>query len=316
MGGASQAALPVVARVALLTGTLGAEDAKGIARRLVVRGPIYAGDTLQSGPSGFAVIAFRDDSRVTLGADTRFKVEDFRYEPQASGIGGAVLRLVQGRMRAVTGLLARRSPASVRYETIVATIGIRGTGFDVSCIGRCAAGNREPVASGGEQQAGDGLYVHAWQGALDLSHDGQTLPIDEPQTAYLASGTAVSVLLSAQPAFIRDNPDPRPDQVPIQMQDLFGSSERDPATPGLYVLVHDGHVTLEQGGRVLELGGGESGYADPAGRFLERLSAPPVFIELDRIPRPGQFDERGRRLIESLDVQRPGEARDLECEIR
>jgi hypothetical protein len=38
-------------------------------------------------------------------------------------------------MRYVTGLVGRRSPASVRVATATATIGIRGTDFIVEVLG-------------------------------------------------------------------------------------------------------------------------------------------------------------------------------------
>lgn len=53
----------------------------------------------------------------------------------------------------------------------------------------------------------------------------------------------------------------------------------DVAPPGLYVTVHSGQVIMAQADRVLNLGGGETGFASPAA--LIRLPAPPAFMNAD-----------------------------------
>lgn len=53
----------------------------------------------------------------------------------------------------------------------------------------------------------------------------------------------------------------------------------DAAPPGLYVTVHSGQVVMAQAGSVLNLGRGETGFADTAA--LLRLPAPPAFMNTD-----------------------------------
>lgn len=307
---------PVVGRAVLVNGAVAAESANGVSRSLALGGPVYSGDTVQTGGNALAVIAFRDDSRVTLQADTRFKVEDYRYEPQAANPGNILLRLVRGSLRAVTGLIAKREPQSFKVATITATIGVRGSGMDLSCEGRCADGNRAPAPPVQVPARGDGLFVHNWQGTLELQFDLQRLVINENQTAFFGSGALQAVLLSAIPEFIRVNSAPRPDTVPVNLQQLFGTHAGELAAPGLYVFVRDGHVSITQDGRVIDLGGGEAGYADPVGKLVVRLVTPPPFLEFDRYPRPDQFDPRVLHIIELISDERPGAPRGTECEVR
>jgi hypothetical protein len=306
----------VVARGVLVEGAVTVESAAGAVRSLALGGPVYTGDTLQTGNNALAVLVFRDDSRVTLQAGTRFKVEEYRYEPEGARPDSVLLRLVRGSMRAVTGLIAKREPQSFHVATVIATIGVRGSGMDVSCEGYCADGNRTALPSAAVHQRGDGLFVHSWQGGVELRFDSQRLAIDENQTALFASGTLQPVLLPAIPEFIRVNPAPRPDRVPVGLQDLFGAQTGEPGTPGLYVFVRDGHVSLLRDGQTLDLGGGEAGYADPTGILLTRLVTPPTFLEFDPYPRPDEFDERVRRIIELITDGQPGAPRGFECEVR
>jgi hypothetical protein len=307
---------PVVGRAVLVNGAVTIESANGVARALAFGGPVYPGDTAQTGAKALAVIAFRDDSRVTLQGDTRFKVEDYRYTPQAPGAGNIVLRLLKGSMRAVTGLLARRDPQSFQVATVVATIGVRGSGMDLSCEGRCADGNRAPAPPAAVPARGDGLFVHSWQGILELQFDSERLVINENQTAFFGSGTTRPILLPKIPEFIRINPAPRPDSVPVDLQQLFGAQSGEQSVPGLYVFVRDGHVSLAQDGRVVDLGGGEAGYADPSGQRVVRLVLPPPFLEFDRYPRPDHLDPRVMHIIELITDERPGAPRGTECEVR
>ena len=278
--------------------------------------PVYPGDTVQTGAKALALIAFRDDSRVTLQGDTRFKVEDYRYTPQAPGEGNILLRLLRGSMRAVTGLLPKREPQSFHVATVVATIGVRGSGMDISCEGRCADGNRAPAPTAVAPQRGDGLFVHSWQGILELQFGSERLVINENQTAFFGSGTTRPILLPTIPEFIRINPSPRPDGVPANLQQLFSAQSGEQSVPGLYVYVRDGHVTLEQDGRVVDLGGGEAGYVDPSGERVVRLVLPPPFLEFDRYPRPDHLDPRVMHIIELITDERPGAPRGTECEVR
>lgn len=300
----------VAARFLLVNGRVTVESATGVVRTPAIGGPVYAGEVLQTAGNSTAVIVFRDDSRVTLQADTRFKVEEYRYEPQAAQPGNMLVRLVRGSLRAVTGVIAKREPQSFRLATVTATIGVRGSGMDVSCEGRCADGNRVAGPAAATPARGSGLFVHGWQGVLELQYDSQRLVINENQTAYFASGAAQPVLLPAIPAFMRDNPAPRPDLVPADLENLFGAASGE-AAPGLYVLVREGHVLLG----VIDLAGGESGYADAGGKVL-RLLAPPPFLEFDRYPRPDQFDQRVQRIIELINEDRPGAPRGNACEVR
>ena len=54
-------------------GEISAVDGVGQRRRLVDGGSVYPGETVETGSAAKGVLAFRDDSRLTLGATTRFR---------------------------------------------------------------------------------------------------------------------------------------------------------------------------------------------------------------------------------------------------
>jgi hypothetical protein len=155
------AAAKVVGRVMLLRGAMLAKEISGNARKLQLGSPVYEGDTLNTDPKSHAVVAFRDESRITLQENSSFYVEKFKYD-KAAAQESAVLRLLKGSVRVVTGLIGRVNHDNYRFGVAGATIGIRGTGFDAWCNGACASGGN-PGATPGNPLDGAGVYV--WSGS-------------------------------------------------------------------------------------------------------------------------------------------------------
>jgi hypothetical protein len=309
---------PVIARVARLNGSAVATSPQGATRALVNGAPLFAGDAVQTERGAMAVLAFRDQSRVTLQSGTRFVIEEFSHGLGARTASMA-LRLIRGGLRAVTGLVAKENPQAFRVATSVATIGIRGSGFDLLCEGLCADGNEAPAPQRAAPQSGDGLFLHTWQGVAEVRFDTRTLVVEEGRAALFASGAREPTLLPVLPAFMRDNPAPRPDTLEIDHAGLFQAQTRDEAAPGLYVLVRDGHVTLSRDGEELHIGNGESAYTDPAAREMVRLVAPARVLELDAYPRPDRFDPAASA-VEPRAIGAPagtgGRGVVQECEVR
>lgn len=269
----------IAARVALLSGEASAVDSRREERRLAVGSPVYQGDIVQTGQKSYAVLVFLDESRVTLQPGARMEVERYRYEPSQPGVGLAVLRLLRGGVRALTGALARTQPQSFRVETTVATIGIRGTGFDAWCGGPCAAADK----AGGEPPSGDGLYVNTWDGVVDVGNPAGSREVGVGNTVQVTARERAPEPIAEPPGFMRDAPGPRPDGVQYDMRQLFGGGTATQTEPGLYVLVNDGRIVLVQDQRSLELDRGEAAYATPDGGELYRLQFPPVFLQRDPV---------------------------------
>ena len=122
-----------------LSGILKALRADGATKILSVKSDILQGDILQTEKDTFARIKFIDGGEVVLRPGTVFKVQSYAYAPDSQQDDNIALQLVKGGMRSVTGLLGKRSPDKFKMETVVATIGIRGTHFGaLLCNDDCA----------------------------------------------------------------------------------------------------------------------------------------------------------------------------------
>jgi hypothetical protein len=84
------------------------------------------GDLLSTGATGTLGVILRDDTVISLGPSSQTRIERFAYDP-AQGNLGMVLRVSRGLIEYLSGKISKLAPGSVRIETPVATLGIRGT---------------------------------------------------------------------------------------------------------------------------------------------------------------------------------------------
>ena len=254
------------AKVVQSEGDLFAVDANNQRRRLVDGGSIYPGDVIETGAGARAVVAFRDESRVTLGSSTRFRIDNFVFDDKNAGEGRFLASLLRGSVRALTGLIAKANNRNVGFSTATATIGIRGTGFDASCPGDCTGNN---------------LTLFAWLGAIAVTPQGQTAL----QVLQAGQGLFVSPTGEVQPITMPPAMEgPRPDQVPVPPK-LFAAESVPDTLEGLFIYVRDGHIEVATAGELLHLGRGEAGFAGPQGNTA-RPTDIPKFLDFDTLPLP------------------------------
>ncbi len=283
--GAESTKIPEKARAntvqasAKLVGALGeieALDAAGLRRRLVDGGAVYPGETVETARGARGVLAFRDDSRLTLGSATRFKVDSFVFDEKSPSEGRFLVSLLRGSLRALTGLIGRSNNRNVGFATATATIGIRGTGLDLQC--------EESAATAGSNA---GCSFYTWQGTVEVTPSGSFGTAGQSALQTLDAGQGLFVNASGMRAlsapFLEELP--RPDTVPVDTQALFASTEMPEDEQGLYVFVRDGHIEITTASQTLHLGKGETGFAADSGA-TQRPLLMPLFLEFDRMPRP------------------------------
>ncbi len=91
---------------------------------------IYMMDSLKTGRDGSMGVIFKDDTLLSIGPESEIIISEFLFSP-AEGKLSIVTRLLKGTAIYLTGIIGKLSPESVRFETPVANIGIRGTKFAV-----------------------------------------------------------------------------------------------------------------------------------------------------------------------------------------
>lgn len=85
-------------------------------------------DTVHTGYNAYAAILFRDDTIITLGPNTRFRIDTYIFEPDDDAYY-FLFYLDKGSAIYNSGQIGKLSPESVKVVTPKATVGIRGTRF-------------------------------------------------------------------------------------------------------------------------------------------------------------------------------------------
>ena len=156
--------------VTSLTGTARAQVGSGPERTLRQGDRVNQGDTVFTGATSSVVLRFDDGEVAALTSNSRMTITTYQYNAQSGG-GSVLLSLIDGGMRALTGLIGRNSPDRVTYRAATATIGIRGT--DVTIV----------------TSAGD-VVVAVNDGVISFTFNGQTIIIPAGEAIHLrANGT-------------------------------------------------------------------------------------------------------------------------------
>jgi hypothetical protein len=87
-------------------------------------------DVVVTGSDGSAGITFTDNSLVSVGPNSVFAIDKYRFDTTTHA-GEFEGSLRQGRLAAVSGKMVKQSPDSMKIRTPSAIMGVRGTEFVV-----------------------------------------------------------------------------------------------------------------------------------------------------------------------------------------
>jgi hypothetical protein len=236
-----------VARVIQLQGQVEADHPQG-RRGLQLGSPIFEQDRILTQSESYAILLFRDSSKVTVQPHSEFLISEYRYE-----VGGknnrSLLKLLSGGIRALTGMIGKENRKNYQVSTPVATIGIRGTGFDLACQGDCIGEefdmNTTEIPEGLNQTKPDGLYSYVWQHAITLHNEAGSFDLEENHAIYIANAKSSPIALPQIPDLFLQNPAPKPDQVKAQADRSSKAKAHAPARSGLYVSVKNSSGAVE-----------------------------------------------------------------------
>jgi len=87
-------------------------------------------DVIVTGADGSAGITFTDNSLVSVGPNSVFAIDKYRFDT-TTHVGEFEGNLRQGRLAAISGKMVKQSPESMKIRTPSAIMGVRGTEFVV-----------------------------------------------------------------------------------------------------------------------------------------------------------------------------------------
>jgi len=189
-------AAPSAGVAQFIAGDVNVRRADGATTALVKGKDIESGQAILTGASGRAQVRFTDGGLVSLQPNTEFKVANYvdKADPKEDRF---LVDLLRGSMRAITGLIGKRNRENYKVTTTTATIGIRGSGFNVGY---------NPDGSLGVTTEFDGIEVCNAGGCVGLTA-GESVRVINNTDAPVRTNVRASV------------PTPPPERDPVTVGD-------------------------------------------------------------------------------------------------
>ena len=169
----------------------------GQARALAKGALVEQGDLISTGVSSNAQVRMIDGAVIALRAQSEFRIDEYNFNGKEDGTEKATMSLLKGGVRAVTGVIGHQNQDNLKVNAVVATIGIRGTGFNLNyCVGNCQNIDRS--------LAKDGLYAGVFEGKISLRNDAATDIVGTNQFYYVADRNTPPTKLLQPPNFLPD----------------------------------------------------------------------------------------------------------------
>lgn len=199
---ASARAAAVAAKVIRVKGQVSAALPTGEIRSLVRGDTVVSSETISTGPNSIVQLNFTDGSIVTLRPNTRFQVQSYHFKQSDQSQDSSFFRLVKGGLRTISGLIGHRSKKEYRVETPVATVGIRGTDYELrECAGDCQ--DVEPTPN-------DGLYIGVNStdhgSRIVVTNNAGEIDLTAGQFAYVAGLNQAALPLALRPPALGAKP--------------------------------------------------------------------------------------------------------------
>lgn len=195
LAGGAQASIDA-GQVQFAIGDSRALGASGAERALSKGDTVYEGETVITGKNAAVQLRMVDKAIIAVRPNSRLQIDLYRFEGKRDDSERAVLHLIKGAIRSITGLIGHTNKENYKIKTETANIGIRGTDHEPAYLlpsqaATGAPGSYDVVNSGG-------TYIATPWGRVDVS----------PNQAGFASSKpgSVPVLLDGVPGFMRAAP--------------------------------------------------------------------------------------------------------------
>jgi hypothetical protein len=207
-------------------GDVNLRDPDGKTTPLQKGGAIASGQAIVTGSTGRAQVKFSDGGLISLQPNTEFKIASYvdKADPKEDRF---LVDLLRGSMRTITGLIGKRNRENYKLTTTTATIGIRGSGYNVSynpdgslnvtteldAIEVCTAGGCTGLT------AGESVRVFNNTDAPIRTAVRANLPTPDPLQAPIVAGNQVNSegkagIVPAPPPEVTQPPAPPPPPPP------------------------------------------------------------------------------------------------------
>ena len=153
-------AASLAAHVILSKGVATATTLEGEVRSLKRRSKVFSGDILKTGPKGSLQLRFVDKALMTIKASSEMDITNYLFQQDATaGNEQVLMKLVKGGFRTITGSIGRGDKDAYKVSTPAASIGIRGTNYEV------------------QQESGGAFVMAVYSGGISVANEAGTIDL-------------------------------------------------------------------------------------------------------------------------------------------
>ena len=91
---------------------------------------LQAGDVIKTSPNSGVGLMLKDETRMSLGANSQVSLEKFSFDANTYA-GSLLVNVNKGTLAMVSGLVAKNNPTAAQVKTPTATAAVRGSSFAV-----------------------------------------------------------------------------------------------------------------------------------------------------------------------------------------
>ncbi len=173
-------------RILFARGTVSIVDANDSARGGATGSIFYEGDRVVTGNNSIVQLRLSDGALTALRSNSDYQIQRQRFDEPAQVYEQAG-RLVAGWMRSVTGAIGAKYPGNVQQGTSVATIGIRGTTYQIIHV--------PPEGLPEFPNLQEGSYVYLEDGQIEVSNEAGRRIVSPGQVVRIRGANVVPELM-------------------------------------------------------------------------------------------------------------------------
>jgi len=218
VAGPAMAQADSAGRFIVVAGSVQIVGRDGVARIAARDDVIRQGETIVTGANSLAQLRMTDGGAVSVRPETELKLDAYRFSGSDDRDASFFVSIIKGGLRTITGLIGRNRRDNYRITTASATMGIRGTHFEVVHV-------VQPLPD-----AAPGTYNRVYEGITTFQNrGGPVVLVSREQTAFVALPGNLAPVLVKPPVAIFGKPTPVPVLTPQSRREGAGQPGADKA---------------------------------------------------------------------------------------
>lgn len=173
-------------------GSVVAVDQRKVSRKLAKGDPVFLGDKVITGETGYVRLKMIDEAVLDLRCFSIMVIEQYALNDTSRS---SILNLLQGSLKKVTGQIGQMTEDVYELKTPLASVGVRGTEYALRVF--------QSRGCGGTLDADDGLYLEVIKGLVDVHNEAGKEVVAKGETAYVPLPKTAPKKIKIKPGVIK-----------------------------------------------------------------------------------------------------------------